>query len=221
MRRPPSRCPSKSSRHSNRPPLTKGTPRSMARNPCGSANRARAAVFVEVAVVALVPRAESAAVDRRGSAWQRTDSAARRDSSRSPPVRSAAARRGRSLLESSGVTSSFSLRNQMNSRRVIKRITCRSLQPCPAPSSGKRHCAAAPLEPVVKLRVEAPVQLLDIERPLPFDMQPVEAAHARLPHARQREVGEDLEMRPVRVGKADILGPAWIRSSTSRSASSL
>ena len=62
-----------------------------------------------------------------------------------------------------------------------------------------------PLEPAEQFAVEAPVQLLDVERSLPGDVQLVEVVNVRFPHARQRELAEDFEVRAVRVGEADVL----------------
>ena len=61
------------------------------------------------------------------------------------------------------------------------------------------------LEPAEELPVEALVERLDVEDLLPFRVQVVEAADAGVDHARQREVTKDVDVRPVRVGGADVL----------------
>ena len=52
----------------------------------------------------------------------------------------------------------------MNRSRVINRIACRSWLPGPAAVVREATFLDSPLEPVEQVTVEAPVQLLDIER---------------------------------------------------------
>ena len=71
---------------------------------------------------------------------------------------------------------------------------------------GEAALRRRPLEPLEQLVIEAAVEELDIERPFPCGVQTVEIVDAvRLDQAGKRELGEDVEVRPVRARGADVL----------------
>ena len=84
-------------------------------------------------------------------------------------------------------------------------MTWRSVDPLAGPVVGEAALGGGPPEPLEQLAVEAPVERLDVERPFPCGVQAVEVADARLDQTGKREVGEDVDVRPVRVGGADVL----------------
>ena len=71
---------------------------------------------------------------------------------------------------------------------------------------GEAALRRRPLEPLEQLAIEAAVEELDVERPFPRGVQTVEIADAvRLDQTGKRELGEDVEVRPVRARGADVL----------------
>ncbi len=82
------------------------------------------------------------------------------------------------------------------------------LRPLSGAVVGEAGVGDGPLEPPEQVLVEAPVQRLDVEHALPRGEQAVEVPDAPVHEAGQRQIDEDVDVRPVRlppVPRVDVL----------------